>query len=89
MRHVLLILSTNWLDAFFKSLDFQLRNFRLFSPIFSGKAAVEARWEMTGAKNRESQNITLRMGLLNFVMTKEGGKWSITVMHNMDLPSTP
>src|SRR5437870_3478983 len=49
-------------------------------------AAVDAWWEMTGAKTREGKEIPLRQGLLNFVMTKEGGRWFITVMHNMDLP---
>ncbi len=44
--------------------------------------------EMTGAKGPEGQEIPLRKGLLNFVMTKEGEKWFITVMHNMDLPET-
>jgi uncharacterized protein (TIGR02246 family) len=48
-------------------------------------AAVDARWEMTGAKGSEGQDLPLRKGLLNFVMTKEGGEWVITVMHNMDL----
>ena len=48
-------------------------------------AAVDARWEMTGAKNQEGQDIPLRKGLLNFVLTKENDKWFITVMHNMDL----
>jgi len=51
-------------------------------------AAIDAWWEMTGAKNREGQDIPLRKGLLNFVMTKEGDKWFITVMHNMDLPAS-
>lgn len=51
-------------------------------------AAVDARWEMTGAKNQEGQDILLRKGLLNFVMTGEGDKWFITVMHNMDLPAS-
>lgn len=50
-------------------------------------AAVDARWEMTGAKNGEGQDIPLRRGLLNFVMTKAGDKWLITVMHNMELPA--
>ncbi len=50
-------------------------------------AAVDAWWEMAGAKNREGQNIPLRRGLLNFVMTTEDDKWFITVMHNMDLPA--
>jgi uncharacterized protein (TIGR02246 family) len=50
-------------------------------------AAVDAWWEMTGAKTQEGKDISLRKGLLNFVMTKEGGQWFITVMHNMDLPA--
>ncbi|SRR6266536_3523311 len=51
-------------------------------------AAVDAWWEMTGAKGPEGQEIPLRKGLLNFTMTKEGEKWFIIVMHNMDLPDT-
>lgn len=52
-------------------------------------AAVDARWEMTGAKTQEGQAIPLRKGLLNFVMAKEGEKWFIAVMHNMNLPDSP
>jgi len=52
-------------------------------------AAVDARWEMTGAKSAEGQDIPLRKGLLNFVMTKEGDRWFITIMHNMNLPDSP
>lgn len=48
-------------------------------------AAVDAWWEMTGAKTREGRDIPLRKGLLNFVMIKEGDRWLIAVMHNMDL----
>jgi uncharacterized protein (TIGR02246 family) len=51
-------------------------------------AAVDARWEMTGATGPDGQQIPMRKGLLNFVMTKEGDKWFITVMHNMDLPTS-
>ena len=50
-------------------------------------AAVDGWWLMTGAKTQEGKEIPLRRGLLNFVMTKEGGQWFITVMHNMDLPA--
>ena len=49
-------------------------------------AAVDARWEMTGAKDPDGQDVPLRKGLLNFVMTRSSGQWLITVMHNMDLP---
>lgn len=52
-------------------------------------AAVDARWEMTGAKSAEGQDIPLRKGLLNFVITKEGDRWFITIMHNMNLPDSP
>lgn len=51
-------------------------------------ASVDARWEMTGAKGQDGRDIPLRKGLLNFVMTKEGDTWSITVMHNTDLSSS-
>ncbi|MBC7919736.1 MAG: SgcJ/EcaC family oxidoreductase [Ferruginibacter sp.] len=52
-------------------------------------AAVDAWWEMTGAKDAEGKDIPLRKGLLNFIMTKERGQWLITVMHNMNLPVSP
>jgi uncharacterized protein (TIGR02246 family) len=48
-------------------------------------AAVDARWEMIGAKDQQGQDIPFRKGLLNFVMTKAGDRWFITVMHNRDL----
>lgn len=48
-------------------------------------AAVDARWEMTGAKDEQGQDRPMRKGLLNFVMTKEGGTWFVTVMHNTEL----
>jgi uncharacterized protein (TIGR02246 family) len=48
-------------------------------------AAVDAWWEMTGSKSLEGQEIPRRKGLLNFVIVREGDKWFITVMHNMDL----
>jgi len=49
-------------------------------------AAVDAHWEMIGAKGPDGQEIPLRKGLLNLVMTRSNGQWLTTVMHNMDLP---
>ena len=49
-------------------------------------AAVDARWEMTGAKGPDGQEIPLRKGLLNLIMTRSSGQWLIMVIHNMDLP---
>lgn len=51
--------------------------------------AVDAWWEMKGARTRDGKPIPLRKGLLNFLMTKTEGHWLITVMHNMELPVTP
>ncbi len=52
-------------------------------------AAVDAWWEMTGAKPRDGQDLPLRKGLLSFVMTTAKSQWFITVMHNTDLPACP
>jgi uncharacterized protein (TIGR02246 family) len=49
-------------------------------------AAVDARWEMTGAKAPDGRDVPRRKGLLNFVMTRQGERWLITVMHNTELP---
>ena len=49
-------------------------------------AAVDAWWELTGARGADGQEIPMRKGLLNFLMTRQSGQWFITVMHNMDLP---
>jgi uncharacterized protein (TIGR02246 family) len=49
-------------------------------------AAVDAWWEMTGAKLPGRPENEFRKGLANFTMTKTGDKWLVTVMHNMDLP---
>jgi uncharacterized protein (TIGR02246 family) len=52
-------------------------------------AAVDARWEMTGARRVEGQEVRLRKGLLNFIMTRSHSQWLIKVMHNMELPERP
>jgi uncharacterized protein (TIGR02246 family) len=46
-------------------------------------AAVDARWEMTGARTLQGVDVGLRKGLLNYIMTKQGDTWMITVMHNV------
>jgi len=52
-------------------------------------AAVDARWEMTGARRVDGQEVPLRKGLLNFIMTRSEDHWFIKVMHNMNLPEQP
>lgn len=75
--------ATTFKDSHQKMTEIKIRFIR------SDVAAVDARWEMTGARTQEGQDIPLRKGLLNFVMTKEGVQWFITVMHNMNLPESP
>jgi uncharacterized protein (TIGR02246 family) len=57
--------------------------------ITSEVAALDARWEMTGARRADGQARPLRKGLLNFIMTCADRRWFITVMHIMDFPERP
>jgi uncharacterized protein (TIGR02246 family) len=68
------------------SLTIDEVNIRFIKP---DVAAVDERWKMTGASDRKGEEIPLRQGLLNLVMTKHDDRWLISVMHNMDLPTTP
>ncbi|MGB2678144.1 MAG: SgcJ/EcaC family oxidoreductase [Candidatus Acidiferrum sp.] len=52
-------------------------------------AAVDVRWEMTGALDVQGNPMPDRRGLLNFVMSKDAGQWRIIVMHNLDLTTLP
>jgi uncharacterized protein (TIGR02246 family) len=73
-------------ETLFKNSDLKITNkkVRLIRPDL---AAVDAWWEMTGSMDPTGKEVPFRKGLLNFLMTKTGDKWLITVMHNMDLPS--
>jgi uncharacterized protein (TIGR02246 family) len=55
-------------------------------PIRPDVAAVDIRWEMSGARGPSGDQWPSRRGLMNLVLTREGGIWSIAVMHNMELP---
>ena len=72
--------ATNFKDSNQKITETKIRF------ITADVAAVDARWEMTGAKGQDGQEIPLRKGLLNFIMTRSNGQWLILIMHNMDLP---
>lgn len=50
-------------------------------------AAVDARWEMTGARDPQGNPWPKRRGLLSFVATRRDG-WTFDVAHNMELPAT-
>jgi uncharacterized protein (TIGR02246 family) len=50
-------------------------------------AAVDVRWEMTGARDPTGKEWPKRRGLMSLIATPDGRRWSIAVMHNMDLAS--
>jgi uncharacterized protein (TIGR02246 family) len=72
---------TKWKDSYQKITQSKIRFIK------PDVVAVDAWWELTGIKGPEGQDMPLRKGLLNFIMTKNGGIWLITVMHNMDWPA--
>jgi uncharacterized protein (TIGR02246 family) len=77
------LFATHFRYSHLRILDVRLRMIK------SDVAAVDATWEMTGARSRTGQEIPLRKGLLIFVMTRENGRWLIKVMHNMELHGPP
>lgn len=70
---------TKWKDSYQTIIQHKIRFIK------QDVAAVDAWWELTGIKGPEGQDMPTRKGLLNFIMTRNEGKWLITVMHNMDL----
>lgn len=49
-------------------------------------AALDAEWEMTGAKDPMGNPLPYRRGLASAVLTRNAGRWLIEVFHNQDLP---
>lgn len=54
----------------------------------SDVAAVDTRWEMTGAHDPHGKPWPMRRGLLSFVATRGEQGWTLDVAHNMELPAT-
>lgn len=52
-------------------------------------AAVDVRWQMTGALDAQGSPGPDRNGLLSFVMERQAGGWQIVVMHNLELTAPP
>lgn len=51
-------------------------------------AAVDAWWEMTGARTAANEDAGMRQGLLHLLMVKVEARWQIAVMHNTNLPAS-
>jgi uncharacterized protein (TIGR02246 family) len=48
-------------------------------------AAVDVRWEMTGATSADGKPLPTFKGIMVWTMTKENGNWLIKIMHNVGL----
>ena len=51
-------------------------------------AAVDVRWNMSGARDPMGNPWPEREGILNWIVTLHGDRWLIEVSHNMDLPAS-
>ncbi len=49
-------------------------------------AAVDVKWEQTGAVDPTGQPWGTRRGVLSWVVTRDKGEWRIAVWHNLELP---
>jgi uncharacterized protein (TIGR02246 family) len=64
-----------------------VKSVRLLTPEI---ASVDGFWEMTGTKAADGSDNPLRKGLFDYVVTKQNGRWFITIFHESDfvLPQT-
>jgi hypothetical protein len=58
-----------------------VKSVRLLTPEI---ATVDGFWEMTGTKGADGSDNPLRKGLFDYVVTKQNGRWFITVFHESD-----
>jgi len=55
-----------------------VRSIRFLTPEI---ASVDIDWQVTGAKTRDGQDISIRKGLLTWIVTKHNSDWLITIYH--------
>ena len=48
--------------------------------------AVDVSWEMKGVQTTEGKQLPPGKGLANLLLTRDGSRWLILIMHNMTLP---
>ena len=53
----------------------------------SDVAAVDVRWEQTGAIDPEGKPWGTRRGILSWLVARTNGQWFIQVWHNLELPA--
>ncbi len=55
-----------------------VRSIRFLTPEI---ASVDIDWQMTGARTRDGKDAPNRKGLLTWVVSKQNGKWMISIYH--------
>ncbi|MGN6533679.1 MAG: SgcJ/EcaC family oxidoreductase [Ginsengibacter sp.] len=69
---------------------YQTAHNNLFEPtirfLTPGIAAVDVKWEVTGATSADGKPKAAFKGIMVWTMTKESGDWFIKIMHNVTLP---
>ena len=69
---------------------YQTAQNKLFEPTIrflnADIAAVDVKWEVTGATSADGKPRSEFKGIMVWTMTKENGNWFIKIMHNVSLP---
>lgn len=69
---------------------YQTAQNKLFEPsirfLNADIAAVDVKWEMTGARSSDGKPLPIFKGIMVWTMTKENSNWYIKIMHNVSLP---
>jgi uncharacterized protein (TIGR02246 family) len=69
---------------------YQTAQNKLFEPLIRflkpDVAAVDVKWEVTGATSADGKPKAAFKGIMVWTMTKENGNWFIKIMHNVSLP---
>ncbi len=69
---------------------YQTAQNKLFEPsirfLNANIAAVDVKWEVTGATSADGKSRSAFKGIMVWTMTKENGNWFIKIIHNVSLP---
>jgi uncharacterized protein (TIGR02246 family) len=83
------------LEKYFQSIFtqfYQTAQNKLFEPsvrfLKSDIAAVDVKWEVTGATSADGKPLPAFKGIMVWTMTKENNNWVIKIMHNVTLPES-
>ena len=73
----------SFVNARFETLESSIRFLR------PDVACADVKWRQSGAIAPDGRPWGTRIGLMDWVATRENGTWAVAVSHNMDLPAMP